>query len=271
MLLAKVFLIGMLFATLSAHARDITIGAVAMDAPIEMIKRMRPLTDYLAKHTGYKMQFRPAPDLKTAVTDLGEGTVQMAYLTPIAYIMAREKYRVEPLVVPLTHGKSTFNLLVVVRRHSTYQKLEDLKGKRFALGDPKAFLQPAVLLDAGMRLQDFSEVAYLKHYDNIAKAILHGDFEAGIMKDTVYEKFASQGLRVVYTSPPLSSYVFAVSEKLDTHTQQKLKNALLSLSIATPEGRAVLDTLDQAYEGFQSTSDKDYDRERALIARFKNN
>jgi len=271
MLLAKVFFTGMFFATITSYAQDITIGAVAMDAPIEMIKRMTPLTDYLAKHTGYKMQFRPAPNLDTAVTDLGEGTVQMAYMTPIAYIRAREKYRVEPLVVPLTHGKSTFNLVVVVRRHSAYQKLEDLKGKRFAFGDPKAYLQPAVLLDAGVRVQDFSEVAYLKHYDNIAKAILHGDFEAGIMKDAVYEKFASQGLRALYTSPPLSSYVFAVSEKLDAQTQQKLKNALLSLNIVTPEGRAVLNTLDRAYEGFQSTSDKDYDRERALIARLKNN
>lgn len=269
MLRAKVFLAGLFFATMSSQAREITIGAVAMDAPVEMIKRMTPLTDYLSKQTGYKVQFRPAPNLDTAVKDLGEGTVHLAYMTPIAYIMAREKYRAEPLVVPLTHGKPTFNLMVVVQRNSTYQTLEDLKGKRFAFGDPKAYLQPAVLLDAGIRIQDFSEVAYLKHYDNIAKAILHGDFEAGIMKDTVYEKFAPQGLRVVYTSPPLSSYVFAASEKLDAHTQQKLKNALLSLNIAIPEARAILNTLDQAYEGFQSTSDKDYDRERALIARLK--
>ena len=271
MLLAKQVFAGALWASLSihAHAYDITIGAVAMDTPVEMIKRMTPLAEYLAKQTGYTVRFRPAPNLDTAVKDLGDNTVQIAYMTPIAYIMAREKYQAVPLVTPLTRGKSTFNLVVVVQQHSPYKKLEDLKGKRFAFGDPKAYLQPAVLLDAGIRKQDFSEVAYLKHYDNIAKAVLLDDFDGGIMKDTVYEKFAAQGLRVVYTSPPLSSYVFAVNEKLDLRIQEKLKQALLSMNNATPEGRAVLKILDQGYDGFQVSTDKDYDRERALIASLK--
>lgn len=270
MVVAKYIFASVLWASLSVHAQNITIGAVAMDAPIEMIKRMTPLADYLTKQTGYNVRFRPAPDLDTAVKDLGNNTVQIAYMTPIAYIMAHKKYQAVPLVMPLTHGKTTFNLVVVVQRNSPYKTLQDLKGRRFAFGDPKAFLQPAVLLDAGVRKQNFSEVAYLKHYDNIAKAVLMGDFDGGIMKDTVYEKFASQGLRVVHTSPPLSSYVFAVREKLDARTQEKLKLALLSLNNATPEAQSVLKTLDQGYDGFQAITDKDYDRERALIDRFEN-
>lgn len=254
--------------SVAGHAQTMTIGAVAMDAPIEMIKRMTPLADYLAKETGYVVRFRPAPNLLTAVKDLGDNTVQIAYLTPMAYITAHEQYQAIPLVTPLTRGKSTFNLLVVVHRDSPYKKLADLVGKRFAFGDPKAYLQPAVLLDAGVRREDFSEVAYLKHYDNIAKAILKGDFDGGIMKDTVYEKFAAQGLRVVHASPPLSSYVFAVNGKLDNRMQQKLKQALLKLNNTTPEGRAVLKSLDQGYDGFLVAADQDYDRERALIAPF---
>lgn len=267
MCLAKTILAGVLWACSAVYAQNITIGAVAMDVPIEMIKRMTPLANYLSKQTGYVVRFRPSPNMDTAVKDLGSNAVQLSYLTPIAYVMAREQYQAVPLVTPLTHGKKTFNLLVVVHRDSPYKKLEDLKGKRFAFGDPKAYLQPAVLLDAGLRKQDFSEVVYLKHYDNIAKAVLLNDFDGGIMKDTVYEKFAAQGLRVVYTSPPLSSYVFAVNGKLDTKVQKKLKQALLSLNTATPETRAVLKTLDQGYDGFQVVNDKDYDRERAMIAR----
>lgn len=257
-----------LCANLSVHAQTLTIGAVAMDAPIEMIKRITPLADYLSKETGYTVRFRPAPNLATAVKDLGENTVQIAYLTPMAYIAAHEQYRAMPLVAPLTRGQSTFHLLVVVQRDSPYRKLADLAGKRFAFGDPKAYLQPAVLLDAGVRKEDFSEVAYLKHYDNIAKAVLLGDFDAGIMKDTVYEKFAAQGLRVVHTSPPLASYVFAVNARLDATTQQKLKQAFLKLNKAPAAQRGVLQALDQGYDGFQVVNDAHYDRERALIAPF---
>lgn len=247
------------------NAEDITIGAVAMDAPVEMIQRMTPLAEYLARQTGYQMKFRPAPTLNSAVEDLGKDTVQIAYMTPAAYITAHEKYQAVPLVSPLTHGKSTFNLVVVVQKDSPIQKLDELKGKRFAFGDPKALLQPAVLLEAGIKVQDFSNVAYLKHYDNIAKAVLLGDFDGGIMKDTVYEKFASQGLRVVYTSPPLASYVFVVSSKLNAATQNKLKDAFMALNKPSPETLSVLKSLDQGYNGFQPSSDQDYDRERKLI------
>lgn len=262
----RLFLILPFFLWLShAHAQDITIGAVAMDAPVEMIKRMTPLAEYLAQKTGYTVKFRPAPSLNSAVEDLGKDTVQIAYMTPAAYITAHEKYQAVPLVSPLTHGKSTFNLVVVVQKDSPVKKLEELKGKRFAFGDQKALLQPAVLLEAGMKVQDFSDVAYLKHYDNIAKAVLHGDFDGGIMKDTVYEKFASQGLRVVYTSPPLASYVFVVSNKLNAVTQEKLKEAFMALNQSSPESLSVLKSLDQGYSGFQLSSDQDYDQERKLI------
>ena len=267
---AKLFLaLTLALSFLQASAHDITMGAVAMDAPVEMIRRMTPLAGYLTQQTGYRVQFRPAPSLDAAVTDLGEGRVQIAYMTPIAYIMAHEKYQAVPLVTPLTYGKATFNLVVVVQKDSPVKKLEDLKGRRFAFGDPKAFLQPAVLLEAGMKKQDFSAVAYLDHYDNIAKAVLLGDFDGGIMKDTVYEKFAAQGLRVVYASPPLASYVFVVSGKLDAATQHKLKDAFMALNQPTPEAKSVLKTLDQGYDGFQPSSDKDYDGERKLIARVK--
>ena len=109
---AKLFLtLSLILMFPQANAQDITIGAVAMDAPVEMIKRMTPLAEYLAQQTGYRVQFRPAPNLDTAVTDLGKGKVQIAYMTPIAYIMAHEKYHAVPLVTPLTHGKATFNLV----------------------------------------------------------------------------------------------------------------------------------------------------------------
>ncbi len=268
----KFVIAGLALIAASAHATEppeLYLGSVAMDVPAAMVQRLTPLTQYLSRKTGIRISFRASPDLGSAVNEIGRDYTQIAYLTPVAYIEAREKFRVQPLVAPLTHGKSTFHLVLAVRRDSGLTSVNSLRGKSFAFGDEKALLQRAVVVNAGIKLHEFSRYAFLKHYDNIAKAILNGDFDAGILKDTLYEKFEPQGLRKVHTSPPLSSYVFAVSERLPPETVRKLRSAFLELKPDNPEHRAVLRELDQGYDGFVAVEDRDYDLIRKLIAPFQ--
>lgn len=248
---------------------EIYLGSVAMDVPAAMVQRLTPLTTYLSKKTGLKVSFRASPNLGSAVNELGKDVTQIAYLTPVAYIEAQEKYKAKPLVSPLTHGKSTFNLVVVVQQDSNIQNMMDLVGKSFALGDEKALLQRAVVVNGGIGLHQFSRFGFLKHYDNIAKAVLNKDFDAGILKNSSYEKYAAQGLRKIHTSPPLSSYLFAINEKVPTETANKLRAAFLALKIDNAESKDVIKALDPAYDGFVSVEDKDYDEVRKLIAPFQ--
>jgi phosphonate transport system substrate-binding protein len=248
---------------------ELYLGSVAMDVPAAMVRRLTPLTTYLSKKTGIKISFRASPNLGSAVNELGKDFTQIAYLTPVAYIDAHDKFKARPLVSPLTHGKSTFNLVVAVRRDSKLESMADLKGKTFALGDEKAVLQRAVVVGGGINLHEFSRFGFLNHYDNIAKAVLNNDFDAGILKDTVYEQFEAQGLRKIYTSPPLASYLFAVNDRLPPDTVKKLRAAFLALNNGTPEEKAILKDLDQGYDGFVAVEDKDYDVVRKLIAPFQ--
>lgn len=258
----------------SAHAAQISpeelyLGSVAMDVPAAMVQRLTPLTTYLTQKTGIKIAFRASPNLGSAVNELGKDFTQFAYLTPVAFIEANDKYKARALVSPLTHGKDTFNLVVAVRQDSPIQTMADLKGKSFAFGDEKALLQRAVVVRGGVKLEEFSKYSFLKHYDNIAKAVLNKDFEAGILKDTSFEKFSAQGLRKIYISPPLSSYLFAVNERLPAETVKKLRTAFLELKADTAEGKAILKELDPAYDGFVVAEDKEYDTIRKLIAPFQ--
>ena len=248
---------------------EIYLGSVAMDVPATMVLRLTPLTTYLTKKTGIKITFRASPNLASAVNELGKDFTQIAYLTPVAFIDALDKHRARALVSPLTHGKNTFNLVVAVRQDSPIQTMADLKGKSFAFGDEKALLQRAVVVGGGAKLEELAKYSFLKHYDNIAKAVLNNDFDAGILKDTSFEKFAPQGLRKIHSSPPLSSYLFAVSERLPAETVKKLRAAFLELKADTPEGKAILNELDPAYNGFVVAEDKDYDTIRKLIAPFQ--
>jgi phosphonate transport system substrate-binding protein len=247
---------------------ELHLGSVAMDIPAEMVRRLTPLAKYLSNQTGINIDFHASPNLNNAVEDLGMNTTQIAYLTPAAYLEARKKYDVIPLVNPLNKGKSTFSLMIVVQKDSTIKTISDLRGKKFAFGDIKAKLQPAVVESSGIKLDEFASYEYLNHYDNIAKAVLNADFDAGILKDTVAEKYAA-GLRIIHTSPPLPSYIFAVNKNLSPKVIAKLKTAMLALKDDTEENRAILLALENGYNGFEVAQDKDFDGVRRLFSPVK--
>lgn len=244
------------------------LGSVAMDVPAEMRRRLVPLARYLTTQTGVNVQFRASPNMDSTVNDLATGVTAIAYLTPVAYLDAHRTQRVQPLVAPLTNGKSTFHLVLAVAQDSPVRSAADLKGRSFAFGDERALLQRAVVVGAGVALADFSNHAFLKHYDNIAKAVLNSDFDAGILTEGVFKEFSARGLRVVHTSPPLPSYLFAYHSALPPATADKLRAAFLALRADVPEHRDLLQLLGKGYDGFAPAHDKDYDTVRKLIAPF---
>lgn len=244
---------------------QVTMGSVAMDIPVEMIKRMSVLTNYLALSTDLNIRFRPSPNLGAAVEELGTGQTQIAYLTPVAYIEARRKYGVIPLVAPTIQGRPTFSLVIGVKAGSGIATPADLKGKRFAFGDEKALLQRASVESMGVKMAGFSHFAYLRHYDNIAKAVLAGDFDGGILKDSVADDFKNKGIVVIGSTPPLPSYIFAVHPGMPVAVRNKLRDALLALKKTAPDGSATLEAFDSAYDGFAVVDDQAYDPVRKLI------
>ena len=254
---------------LGAKAGEVTMGSVAMDIPVEMIKRLNALTHYLALNTQLNVRFRPSPNMESAVDDLGSRKTQIAYLTPVAYIEARKKYGVIPLVAATTGGRPHFSLVIGVKAGSGINSPDGLKGKRFAFGDEKALLQRAAVESMGLKSSDFSAFAYLKHYDNIAKAVLAGDFDAGILKDSVAEEFKHKGIVVIGSTAALPSYLFAVHPGMPEAVRNQLRDALLALNKSTPDRAATLEAFDKGYDGFVEVDDAAYDSVRTLIQPFQ--
>jgi len=253
----------------SAEEGKIVLGSVAMDVPAVMYQRLEPLVQYLARQTGHPAELRLSPSLDEAVKSLATGQTDIAYLTPVAFLKARQESGARPLVKLLTRGQGSFNLMIVVRKDSPIKSVSQLAGKRFALGDKSALLQRAVVVGAGMPLERLGEHQFLGHYDNIARAVSTGEFDAGILKDTMAREWEKKGLRVIHTSAPLPPYVIAVRANLDEKSVAKLRQALLALRKTDAGHQAILKALDPEYDGFMPASDAEYDVIRDLIAPFQ--
>jgi len=244
-------------------------GSVAMDIPVEMHRRLKPLTEYLSKELGMAVELRLSPDMKDAIQKVADGEVDIAYLTPVAYLNAHQQGDAKLLVKTVTQGKGSFQLMIVARKDSDIEKVEDLKGKSFAFGDKRALLQRAVVVGAGIKLEELGDYAFIGHYDNIARGVSVGDFDAGILKDTKAHAWEKKGLKIIHASDPLPPYNIAVRKGLSPALYDKLKAAFLNLNAGKSADQAVIKALSKKYDGFAETSDAEYDVVRRLVAPFR--
>ena len=265
-------LIGALLAgcAMRAHATpdELYVGSVAMDIPAAMHKRLTPLVDYLRSELQYPVSLKLSADLSTAASDVAASRVHIAYLTPVAYLKAHKEGQVRLVAKPVTQGQSSFKLMLVTQANSTIRSPKDLAGKSFAFGDKSAILQRAVVVGAGVDIDKLGSINYLGHYDNIARGVLAGDFDAGIVKDTTAYDWKDKGLRVFYSSPELPPYNIVVSRDVDDRMYQKIRAALLKLDPKNPAHRTVIKSLDESYDGFVPTGDAEYSVVRELIKPF---
>lgn len=258
-----------LYSNISMAKDEIIFGSVAMDIPAVMHKRLKPLTKYLSKRLDKNVVLKLSPNMGAAINEASKGTVDIAYLTPVAYLKAHAKGNAQLIAKTVTKGKASFKLMIVVRQDSPIKSVSDLIGKSFAFGDKRALLQRAAVVGAGIKLNEFKEYRFIGHYDNIARAVMNNDFDAGILKDTMAYKWQGKGLRILHSSPALPPYNIVASKNVSKGTLKELKNVFLSLDKNNPEQLKVIKAIDKKYDGFAATSDKEYDVVRKLIAPFE--
>jgi len=252
-----------------AGCAELAFGSVAMDVPAAMHQRLKPLTDYLSRELKCQVRLKLSPELSAAADDVAAGKVDIAYLTPVAYIKAHKKGDVRLVAKTVTKGEQSFRLMLVVRHDSPIKAVRDLAGKNFAFGDQAAILQRAVVVNAGIKLEELGSYKFIGHYDNIARGVANGDFDAGILKDTTAFDWEKKGLRVIHASPQLPPYNIVVGRHVSEQLYHQIKGAFLALKASKPGHLEVLKALEPSYDGFAPTTDAEYDVVRQLVKPFE--
>lgn len=248
---------------------ELVLGSVAMDVPAVMHRRLRPLTRHLARELDRPVRLKLAPSMRVAINELARGKVDISYLTPVAYIRAHQAGKVRLVAKTVTKGKASFQLMIVVKQDSAIRSVADLAGKSFAFGDKAALLQRATVVGAGMPLDSLGDYKFIGHYDNIVRGVMNGDFDAGILKDTMAFKWKDKGIRILHATAQLPPYNISVSASVDDATFSALQRVFLALDNDDPQHLLVIKALDAKYDGFAPTSDHEYDIVRELVAPFE--
>ncbi len=249
-------------------AQVLRFGTYASERPSEELRKLEPFQKYLEaslKQQGLtvRVEISIFPTYDEGIDAVANGDIDFSRLGPVSYVLAKRKNPALSLLASEAHeGDKQFPAVMIVAQDSAIRSVADLRGKRFAFGDPSStsgrYLPQAELAKAGITVKDLASYEYLGRHDKVVFAVASGRFDAGATNINTFMKYAqAKNLRelVRYPSP---THAWAARDKLDPALVKALRKALLDMT--DPRLRELIDR-----NGFLPSTDADYDELRRVM------
>ncbi|MBI5656934.1 MAG: PhnD/SsuA/transferrin family substrate-binding protein [Geobacter sp.] len=223
---------------------DMHPGAVARAAaitytpsPIEHIETAvtshAPLADHLAKILGRPVKIRYEQKHADIIRLFREGQIDLAQMGPLPYVKLREQFhRAIPLAIfKEADGRTSYNCALVTAFDGP-KRVGELRGS-IALVQPLSTCGQLgidyILGRHGKGIGQFSH-EYLGNQDNVALAVIRGEYAAGGVKSSIAAKYASLSLRIMEETPPFPGLVLVGNgATLSREQLEAIRKALLAL------------------------------------------
>jgi len=203
-----------------------------------------------------KVEFVPVNDYPAAVEALVNKQVELVWFGGFTHVQAQIRSGGKIIAIAQREEDTKFRSVFITQKSSGITKLSDLKGKQFSFGSQSStsgsLMPRSFLLEAGIDPErDFKRVAYSGAHDATIASVVSGRVDAAALDITVWNKFVSEKkvdlakVDVFYTTEPYFNYNWSVHADMPAALREKIKSALLSLRMDTPEGREIL-TLNRA-------------------------
>ena len=254
----KAILCFLLFSTsISLSAQTVLrVTTIPEEAATEQIRKFGPLTKYLERTVGMKVDFVPVNDYPAAVEALVNKQVELVWFGGFTYVQAQIRSGGKIIPIAQREEDTSFRSVFITQTNSGIKRLADLKGKQVSFGSPSSTSGHAMprsfLLDAGIDPEkDFKRVAYSGAHDATIAAVVNGRVDAAALDITVWRKFVAENkvdttkVDVFYTTPPYFNYNWSVHADMPAPLREKITAALLNLNMNNPEGKEIL-TLNRA-------------------------
>ena len=235
----------------AAQAQQVfRITAIPDESPTELARKAAPLARYLEQKLGTKVEFTPVTDYAAAVEALVNKQVDLAWFGGFTFVQANQ--RSGGKIVPLVQREEDEKFRsVFITTDPAIKSLADLKGRNLSFGSQSStsgHLMPRnFLLAAGVDPdKDLKRVAYSGAHDATVASVASGKVDAGALNISVWEKLVADKkvdpakVRVFYTTPEYYDYNWSVHADMPAAQRQKLAQAFIELSPATPEGKEIL-------------------------------
>lgn len=256
----------------------LTVQFVPSQQASEMEAKAKPLGDLLSEELGRPVKVSVSTDYNGIVEALGSEKIDIGFLPPNAYVQAHEQYGAKVLLQTQRYGVNEdgsatdelvdwYKSLILVRKDSGIDSIEDLKGKKIAVQDTTSasgYVYPvAYLLKNGVDVRKDATLVNLKGHDQGILAVQNKDTDAAfvfqdarnIVKGDVPTIF--EDTKVLALSEAAPNDTVTARKGLDEKTSAAVQDALIKIA-KTEEGHKIVSEL-YSIEGFAKSNDAKFD------------
>jgi phosphonate transport system substrate-binding protein len=270
--LAFMFLVPM-NAIFAEEYKVIRFGLIPSEDADKLIADSQPFIEQLEKTIGLPIKPYVALDYSAVIEALKSNQLEIAFLGPASYVLAKDKVGCEIDAVArgvmAKTGKSSYQMYLITQPESSIYDLQDLKGKTFAFVDPAStsgnFMPRFVFNRNNINPEKFfKNIYYSGTHQASLIAVKKGKVDAGCIASEVYDLAIERGqmkesdVRVFYRSQPIPGSPFVVRTNLPPDLEARLRKAFLDMKAVRFGKLGVVNEMDPA-------TDADYDIVRTLI------
>jgi phosphonate transport system substrate-binding protein len=258
-------------------AKVLRVGFVPAEDAQQVMQNAQPIVDILQKELGMEIQPFVAADYTGVVEALRVNKLDVAFLTPASYVLAKNEANVKVVLKSERKGIASYYAAIITRADSGIQRLEDLRGKTFAFGDALSttgnIFPRKMFKERGIDpVRDFKQILYSGGHDATVLAVLNGKVDAGATyanspdsDDTAWMRYLKdpkdvKKIRAIAFSEPIPADNLVINGNLDEAIAKKVEEIFLQLS-RDPKGKQMMRDLYQI-DGFVPATDRDYDSVR---------
>lgn len=259
------------------RGKVLRVGFVPSENVQQVAQNAQPIVGILQKRLDMEVQPFVATDYTGVVEALRANKLDIAFLTPASYVLAKREANVRVVLKSQRRGSPYYYAAIITHADSGIRSLEDLRNKTFAFGDPLStsghVFPRKMFKEKGIDpVRDFKAVIYSGGHDATVLAVLNRKVDAGATfantpegKDGAWMQYLKdpeeqKKIRVIAYSEPIPADNLVINGNLDPALAKRIEQIFLDLS-EDPGGRKMLRELYQI-DGFVAATDKDYESVR---------
>lgn len=246
----------------------IKVAILPLYSPLTIFKRYDPLMRYLSEKTGYEFKLVIPRDFEEFISIVSSGKVQFSYQNPYVYSIISKKYPVKVLATTVgedcatdegTCGREKFRGVIIVRKDSNINKIQDLKGKKIMIVSPTSaagFLSQKIYLEKkGFDLKRDFKLIDAKRQEKVIIGVYKGQADAGFVREsalTVWsEEVDMSKIKILAYTDFLPNWPFCAVNNKNLELTEKVKKIITHIEDPSILKKAKI-------KGFKDASDEDF-------------